>query len=81
MFSDFWNGSNIHYQFVATNVGIWNVTLVAYDALDNYAVDVVMIEVYEPSTPYLGDVIVIVGIVSLVAVVVVVLVIWFKKKK
>ncbi|MGD9397358.1 MAG: aryl-sulfate sulfotransferase [Candidatus Thorarchaeota archaeon] len=79
--SDFWNGSNIHYLFEATSVGMWNVTLVAYDALDNYAVDLVMIEVYEPSTPYLGDVVIIIGVVSLVAVVVVVLVILIKKKK
>ncbi len=78
--ADFWNGSNIHYLFEARSIGIWNVTLVAYDAWDNIAVDVVLIEVYVLSTPSIGDVVVIVGIISLAAVIVIA-VVWIKMKK
>ena len=81
VFSDFWNGSNIHYLFEATSVGMWNVTLVAYDALDNFAVDVVMIEVYEPSVLPIGTLFAIIGVASLVVMVTVLSVIRIKKKK
>jgi hypothetical protein len=79
VYSDFWNGSNIHYLFEATNIGMWNVSLVAYDAWDNIAIDVVMIEVYRPPTPIINDVLVIVGLFSL-GTVVVIGVIWIKRK-
>ena len=45
--SDLWDGLNITYLFEPPNVGVWNVTIVVYDAFGNFAYDTIMVEVYE----------------------------------
>jgi hypothetical protein len=76
VFSDTWNGSDIIYTFEASSIGMWNVTLVAYDAFDNAAVDVVMIEVYSPS----DILIVVLGVLAVGIASLVLVVLWVKKK-
>jgi hypothetical protein len=79
--NNYWNGSNIEYFFEPATTGLWNVTLVVYDAFGNVAFDTVMIEVYEPSTPSNGDLSLLIGILSFGLGVIVVIAIWIKKRK
>lgn len=49
--SEFWDGSDVEYLFQATSVGVWNVTLAAYDAFGNVGVHSVLVEVFLPTSP------------------------------
>jgi len=72
-----WNGSNIEYLFEPTAVGLWNVTVVAYDLFGNVASDTLMIDVYDPATEILFPALVI-GIGAAAAIVIIIV---FKKRK
>ena len=78
--SEFWNGGNIEYVFEPTAVGWWNVTVVAYDAFGNIAVNTVMIEVRPFTAPPEGTLILLIGGLAVGVSVIAVAIIWWKKK-
>ena len=71
VFSDAWNGSNMHYKFEAIAVGWFNITLVVYDAFDNVATDAVIVEVYLPSIDILIIIPLIIGVGAVFAIVII----------
>jgi hypothetical protein len=78
--SEFWNGTVISYLFEPTYVGVWNVTVVAYDAFGNLATNTVMVYVLDPTVP--PDTIMIALVVGLAvgASAFALVIIWMKKK-
>ena len=53
--SDWWYGDQIEYTFTPESTGIWNVTIVVYDAFGNFISDIVLVSVNEytdQSSPY-----------------------------
>jgi len=53
--SDSWNGANIVYTAIFTENGVYNITLLLFDAFGNHAEDTVMVTVpEEATTPSLG---------------------------
>ena len=78
--SDFWNGGNIQYVFEPTTVGLWNVTVVAYDAFGNSAINTVMIEVLPSTGPPEDILIFLIGGLVVGVSIVAFVIIWMKKK-
>ncbi|MFW9806889.1 MAG: aryl-sulfate sulfotransferase, partial [Candidatus Thorarchaeota archaeon] len=75
--TEFWNGSNINYLFEPPTVGLWNVTVIAYDIFGNSANSTTLVNVYNPNSPL----ILLIGGAGIAGLTVVVVVIWMKKKK
>lgn len=76
-----WNGGSIEYLFEPTELGLWNITLVLYDAYDNTASDSVFITVNQaPTTVDFSPLVIVVGIGLGVVTIATILFIYKKKR-
>ena len=74
--TEIWNGSNIQYLFESTTVGMWNITIIAYDIFSNHAVSTIMVDVYSPN----NFPVILIGGLMIGSVALTVVVIWIKKR-